>query len=96
MKGANLMQIVIDIPEDSYKDICDGYISPPDIKNIVQGIKNGTPLPMGHEDKMKVLKKIKSELWMEGMNMTGEYRGIWVRFRDIERIIGKYLAESEE
>ena len=49
-----------------------------------------------HEDKMKVLDKIESELWMKGMNMDGEYQGIWVRFRDIERIIDKYKTESED
>ena len=43
-----------------------------------------------------VLHKIKSDLWMEGMNMTEEYQGVWVRFRDIERIIDKYMKESEE
>ena len=44
----------------------------------------------------KVLDQIKAELWMEGMNMTGEYQGVWVRFRDIERIIDKYIAEESE
>jgi hypothetical protein len=24
---------------------------------------------------------------MEGMNMTGEYQGVWIRYRDIERVI---------
>ena len=32
-------------------------------------------------------EKVKSELWMEGMNMTGEYKGVWIRYRDIERVI---------
>ena len=32
-------------------------------------------------------EKVKSELWMEGMNMAGEYQGVWVRYRDIERVI---------
>jgi len=59
-------------------------------------ISNGTPFTKWHEDKVKVLEKIRSELWMEGMNLTGEYQGIWVRFRDIERIINKHIAESEK
>ena len=42
------MQIVIDISEDSYKATCDGCMLPPDVRNVVQGIKNGTPLPKGH------------------------------------------------
>lgn len=33
---------------------------------------------------------------MEGMNMTDEYQGVWVRFRDIERIIDKYMKEGED
>ena len=54
------MQIVIDIPEESYKATCDGCMLPPDVENVVQGIKNGTPLPKRHgrlmvltEDKLK-------------------------------------------
>ncbi len=42
------MQIVINISEDSYKATCNGYMLPPDVENVVQGIKNGTPLPKGH------------------------------------------------
>lgn len=37
-----------------------------------------------------------SEIYMEGVNMTGEYQGCWVRFRDIEKIVNKYMTESEE
>lgn len=36
------------------------------------------------------------EIYMEGVNMTGEHQGCWVRFKDIEKIINKYMAESEE
>ena len=36
-----------------------------------------------------------SEIYMEGVNMTGEYQGCWVRFKDIEKIVNKYMAESE-
>ena len=36
------------------------------------------------------------EIYMEGVNMTGEYQGCWVRFKDIEKIVNKYMAESEE
>lgn len=54
------MQIVIDIPEESYKATCNGCMLPPDVENVVHGIKNGTPLPKRHgrlmvlsEDKLK-------------------------------------------
>lgn len=36
------------------------------------------------------LQNIKRELWDCGVNMGGEYQGVWVRFKDIERIIDKY------
>ena len=36
------------------------------------------------------------EIYTEGVNMTGEYQGCWVRFRDIEKIVNKYMTESEE
>lgn len=35
------------------------------------------------------------EIYMEGVNMSGEYQGCWVRFKDIEKIVDKYIAESE-
>ena len=39
------MHIVIDIPEDSYKATCNGCMLPSDVEHVVQGIKNGIPLP---------------------------------------------------
>lgn len=42
------MRIIIDISEDSYKATCNGRMLPPDVENVVRGIKNGTPLPEGH------------------------------------------------
>lgn len=39
--------MIIDISEDSYKATCNGYMMPPDVENVVQGIKTGTPLPGG-------------------------------------------------
>ena len=35
------------------------------------------------------------EIYMEGVNMSGEYQGCWVRFKDIEKIVDKYIAGSE-
>lgn len=43
-----------------------------------------------------VLEDIKAELWMEGMNMTGEYQGVWVRFKAIEKIIDNHISEKEQ
>lgn len=42
------MHIVIDIPEESYKATCNGCMLPHDVENVVQVIKNGTPLSKGH------------------------------------------------
>jgi len=42
------IELVIKISEDSYKATCNGWMLPPDVENVVQGIKNGTPLPKGH------------------------------------------------
>lgn len=39
------MKIVIKISEDSYKATCNGCMLPPDVENVVNAIKNGTPLP---------------------------------------------------
>lgn len=44
------MRVVIDISEDSYKATCSGSMLPPDVKNVVNAIKNGTVLPKGHGD----------------------------------------------
>ena len=43
------MKLIIDISEDAYKAACNGYMLPPDVENVVRGIKNGTPLPKDHE-----------------------------------------------
>ena len=42
------IEIVIRISEDSYKATCSGSMLPPDVKNVVNAIKNGAPLPKGH------------------------------------------------
>ncbi|MBP5423766.1 MAG: hypothetical protein J6Y78_15125 [Paludibacteraceae bacterium] len=35
------------------------------------------------------------EIYMEGVNMSGEYQGCWVRFKDIEAIVDKYIDGSD-
>jgi len=42
------MELIIKIPEDSYRATCSGSMLPPDVKNVVNAIKDGTPLPVGH------------------------------------------------
>lgn len=35
------------------------------------------------------------EIYMEGVNMSGEYQGCWVRFKDIEKIVDKYIKGGD-
>lgn len=48
----------------------------------------------GYKNAMSVIDDIKADLWMEGMNMTGEYQGVWVRFRDIEKVMDKHIGKE--
>jgi hypothetical protein len=45
-----MMKIVIDISDDTYKAVYNGCMLPPDVENVVNAIKNGTPLPEQHGD----------------------------------------------
>lgn len=38
------MKLIIDIPEETYRATCYGSMLPPDVKNVVNGIKNGISL----------------------------------------------------
>lgn len=44
------MEIVIDIPKDRYKEILQGdYIPDGNFRrNMIEAVRNGTPLPKGH------------------------------------------------
>ena len=42
------MEIIINIPEDTYVATCNGSMLPSDVENVVNAIKGGTPLPKGH------------------------------------------------
>jgi len=67
------MKIVIDIPEDTYKAICNGCMLPPDVKNVVRGIKNGISLPKGHGrliDESKITECEQIGLVMKDDNVT--------------------------
>lgn len=37
-------------------------------------------------------EKTELELWDHGVNMGGEYQGVWVRFRDIEEVFKNVLT----
>ena len=44
------IELVINISEDSYKALCNGWMLPSDVENVVQGIKKSKVLPKGHGD----------------------------------------------
>ena len=44
------VELVIKIPEDSYKATCKGSMLPLDVENVVHWIKNGILLPKEHGD----------------------------------------------
>ena len=56
------IELVIKISEDSYNATCNGCMLPPDVENVVQGIKNGTPLPKGHGAIVDLKQVIKIEI----------------------------------
>lgn len=91
------MQIVIDISEETYNEVCWRGLDlcPRGDKELVNAIKNGTPLPKG-VDKAKSKDGVDKsqmiyEIYMAGVNVTGVYKGRLVRFEDIEKIVNKYL-----
>jgi len=59
------MQIVIDIPEETYKDIVkNGFIYDEDNEIVTHVIKNGIPFPKGHGrliDADRFLKKVEKD-----------------------------------
>ena len=50
------IELVIKIPEDSYKATCNGCMLPPDVENVVNAIKNGTLLPKGHNKNCECIR----------------------------------------
>lgn len=77
------MQIVIEISEEKWRRVLNGTWCGS------KEISNGVPLS-------RIFDSIRGELWMDGVNMTGEYQGVWVRFRDIESAFNKRLKADKE
>lgn len=49
------------------------------------------------DSKAETQEKIKNmlyDIYMAGVNMSGEYQGCWVRFKDIEEIVNKYISPN--
>ena len=82
-----MMQIVIEIPEDTYKATCNENMLPPDVRNVVDAIKNGTPLPKGHGrliDADRFLKRVKKDREHEA------YMHSWTADNVLERLDSWY------
>ena len=47
-------------------------------------------------ERFQELERMKNDMmydiYMEGVNMSGEYQGCWVRFKDIENIVKHYFS----
>ena len=85
------MKIVIEIDEVRFADIQRIASVQVDrrMETVEQIIAKGTPLS-------DVLKTIRGDIWLDGVNMTGEYQGVWTRFRDVEKSFDKALKEESE
>lgn len=93
------MKLIIEIPEEIYKS-CKAIYKLPVKKEVADAytyaiangnaytypIANGTPLKKEYD-----ISQMMWEIYMEGVNMAGEYQGCWVRFKDIEKIVDKYV-----
>jgi len=94
------MQVLIEISEDTYKATCNGWMLPPDVENVVQGIKNGTPLPKGHgrlKDADAICKDIISALGIRDENYLLEAEeAVYKRIKNAPTIIEADKAESED
>lgn len=78
------MKLIIEIDEKDYNEIKEYGITT--FPSVADAIRNGTPLPKTYD-----ISQMMYEIYMEGVNMTGEYQGCWVRFKDIEKVVDKYI-----
>lgn len=84
------MKIVIEIPEKQYENLAKiANVGKEPLGYWERVVMRGTPLS-------EVLKTIRGDIWLDGVNMTGEYQGVWTRFRDVEKAFDKALKEESE
>lgn len=79
----NIIQALCPNDEDFEKPI----ISPAYLKKELEAIA----VEQNRIDKPGMM----CEIYMAGVNMTGEYQGCWVRFRDIERIVDEFIGDEK-
>lgn len=91
------IELVVKISEDSYRATCNGYMLPSDVENVVQGIKNGKPLPKGH-GRLKDIGKCNRKLFYEqcgGANSLITVKTAFDMLISLPTIIDADKAESE-
>jgi hypothetical protein len=70
-------------------------------KNYIDKVMNATDLFLGvqenEKEKMVDAKKLKEKLFYsdDAVNMTGEYQGLWVRWRAIEKAINDLIIPDK-
>lgn len=70
-------------------------------KNYIDKVMNATDLFFGvqenEKEKMVDAKKLKEKLFYsdDAVNMTGEYQGLWVRWRAIEKAINDLIIPDK-
>ena len=42
------MKLIVEISKESHEATCNEYMFPEDVKNVIEAIKKGTPLPEHH------------------------------------------------
>lgn len=92
------MKITIDIPEESYKATCNGCMLPPDVESVVQGIKNGTPLPKGHRGivDLKIVQWAFDDAILEDAQRTGQVRATHNEIASILKTVPKIIEADTE
>lgn len=90
------VELVIKIPEESYKATCNGYMLPSDVENVVQGIKNGTPLPKGHGNLIDVNELLISERPKGITDDVWKESHIYKLLSNVQTIVEADKAESGE
>jgi len=43
-----------------------------------------------------VINDIKQDIWMAGVNFPSPNQGVWIRYKDVEKIIDKRVKEYED
>lgn len=87
------IELVIKIPEDSYKATCNSCMLPPDIKNVVNAIKQGTLLPKGHG---RLIDADELEECKEMMDTISDGSNYAVRMDDIRNVVSTIIEADRE